>query len=129
MTRRDRFEGLQGLRLALYDEALSAGPRGLLADELAAATHDDAQRMGLLPTQQQPHLAWLVEAGWLVEYQAGRYRAVPKEIVATLPESERAAAEPPRQHHAPATRPPAPTPPRQPLFAPRSRHEGQLGLF
>ena len=71
---------LCGLRLALYDAALSAGPRGLTAEAL----HELAQPPGWTdqptrsPEECTREMDWLRRQGWLVEYQPGRYRATPE---------------------------------------------------
>ena len=137
MTRRDRIDGLNGLRLALYDEALGAGPRGLSAAEMAAAVADEALRMGKRPEAVAADVAWLGEAGWIVEYTAGRYRARAKEDVLGAPEGAAVASSEERgassQTPKPETRNPAPKPAvaqlRTPVFAPRTARGGQGTFF
>ena len=77
MTRSERIDGLGSARLAAYDDTLAAGPRGLALAELA-------------PIHGHAAVAWLVRAGWLIEYTPGRYRAAAKEAVLTAPETENA---------------------------------------
>ncbi len=119
---------LRGLRLALYDEALSAGPRGLTAPELRAATIEEAQRMGLRPEAHAEAVRWLLEHRLLDEYQAGRYRARAKE--AALAQQDDA----PAPTSGPPTPEPAPSKPvvaqlRTPVFTPRQRRDGQTTFF
>ena len=134
MTGRERIDGLIGLRLALYDEALSAGPRGGTAADLEAAVADETLRMGKRPETVAADIAWLAEAGWIVEYTAGRYRAVDKEAVVAEGASsgERVASS---QTPATETRSSTPEPRpavaqlRTPVFAPRQTRGGQGTFF
>lgn len=73
MTRSERIDGLSGTRLAAYDETLTAGPRGLALAELA-------------PRHGHATVAWLVRAGWLIEYTPGHYRAASKETALSAPD-------------------------------------------
>ena len=106
---------LRGLRLALYDEALGAGPRGLTAPELRTATYEEAQRMGLRPEAHAEAIRWLVDHHLLHEYQAGRYRARSLD--------EAAADE---------TAQPSPSPTAQlrtPVIEPKTRKGGQISFL
>ena len=121
MTRRDRIDGLTGAHLAAYDDTLQAGPRGLTLAELA-------------PSHGHAAVAWLVRAGWLVEYAPGHYRAAAKEAVLALPDGPdgggrmtdggRPTADP---------KPETPAAPRAALRAPsacpQQPKKGQLALF
>lgn len=109
---------LRGLRLALYDEALAAGPRGLSAPELRTATFEEAQRMGLRPEAHAEALRWLIDQGLLQEYQAGRYRARAKAAAAEIGDQRER-----------AEKSPAVAQLRTPVFAPRQRRDGQGTFF
>lgn len=66
--------GLHGMRLAIWDELLAAGPAGLSLAELRARTLADVERLGADEGDVAEALAWLREHRLLVEYQPGRYR-------------------------------------------------------
>lgn len=133
MNRRDRISGLLGLRLALYDEALRAGPRGLDRAELLATVADEALRMGMRPESQAAGVDWLLEAGWIAEYTTGRYRARAKEDVmaeAGASSGERVASSRTIPEPAPSTEKPAAVAQlRTPVFAPRQARGGQGTFF
>ena len=134
MTRRDRISGLLGLRLALYDEALRAGPRGLGRAELLATVADEALRMGMRPESQAAAVDWLLEAGWIAEYTAGRYRARAKEdAMAEVECGNQESGKPETRNHRPETantRPSAAVAQlRTPVFAPRQARGGQGTFF
>lgn len=115
------LHGLRGLRLALYDEALAAGPRGLTAPELRAGTAEEALRMGLRPEAYAEAERWLLDHGLLHEYQAGRFRARPREQwEAGNAESETRNVKPEALAVAQL---------RTPIFAPRLRRDGQGTFF
>lgn len=123
MTRSERIDGLGSARLAAYDDTLAAGPRGLALAELA-------------PIHGHAAVAWLVRAGWLIEYTPGRYRAAAKEAVLTAPETvarseERGASS--RTPETPNPKPETPAAPRAALRAPsacpQQPKKGQLALF
>lgn len=120
------LDGLHGLRLALYDEALAAGPRGLTALELRAGTAEEALRMGLQPEAFAEAERWLRDHGLLHEYQVGRLRARPREQWGSgnseLGNSERGTRNSERGTPAVAQL-------RTPVFAPRLRRDGQGAFF
>lgn len=66
--------GLLGMRLALYDEALAAGPRGLSLAELRARTLEDALLLRQSYDEREEALAWLRGHGLVVEFQPGKFR-------------------------------------------------------
>lgn len=70
------LDGLHGLRLALYDEALAAGPCGLSCAELRARTAEDRERLGCTPSAERAAWAWLAAQGLLREYQPDRWRGI-----------------------------------------------------
>lgn len=127
--------GLRGLRLALYDEALTAGPRGLTAPELRNATYEEAQRMGLRPEAHAEDVRWLLEHKLLAEYQPGRYRARGREEAVALWNGTPTAARQTedrgqKTEDSERKRPQAATTQlRTPLFAPRQRRDGQGTFF
>ena len=132
MTARERIDGLSGARLAAYDETLTAGPRGLALAELA-------------PRHGHAAVAWLVRAGWLIEYTPGHYRAAAKEAVLAAPDGAANAdcglrnAECPRPESEcgnQGSRNPEPETPaapraalRAPSACPQQPKKGQLALF
>lgn len=122
MTARERIDGLSGARLAAYDETLTAGPRGLALGELA-------------PRHGHAAVAWLVRAGWLIEYTPGHYRAAAKEAVLAAPDGakggpqmEECGNQGSRKTEEPANRPVTSTL-RAPSACPQQPKKGQLALF
>lgn len=67
------LDGLRGLRLAIYDEALAAGPLGIGRDTLLVTVEPDAKRLGI--TDSWPDFEWLVVNRFLVWMPDGLLRA------------------------------------------------------
>ena len=130
MNRRDRISGLLGLRLALYDEALRAGPRGLGRAELLATVADEALRMGMRPESQAAGVDWLLEAGWIAEYTTGRYRARAKEdVMAEVECGNQESGKPETRNPKPETVAAPRAALRAPSACPQQPRKGQLALF
>ena len=121
MTPPDILGGLTGLRLALADELLAAGPRGCSAPDLLWITALDAERRGEGEAEQRAALRWLLEQGIAHEYTPGKYRARPREQWGT------GNAEPETRNVKPEASAVAQL--RTPIFAPRLRRDGQGTFF
>lgn len=62
------LDGLRGLRLALYDEALTAGPLGIGKDSLLEAVAPDGEKLAM--TDREIALQWpeaRAELQWLID--------------------------------------------------------------
>ena len=68
---------LTGLRLALYDAAREAGPRGLPTAELIARAQPPSwlEAPAATPEACRQAMGWLQQQGWLQEYRPGCHRA------------------------------------------------------
>ena len=114
MTLPAPLDGLYGLRLALYSEALDAGP--LSRSSLLARVARDCRTRGLAYSDAERELGWLVQHHLLQAGARELYSVVEKEAAV----EQCGIAKP-----APA----ATSQLRTPVFAPRQMRHGQTTFF